>query len=370
MDKRVSVLSGILALLLVISFFFVQRSATQQEPSSITPLSVDDIAQLQAKGEEGSVDAQISLGRAYEDGNGVPKSDPQAVKWYRMAAEQEDAWAQNRLGLMFRSGRGVEADKAEAVKWYKKAARQKYAAAMFNLGTAYYNGDGVGIDDVVACAWFLLAEDFGSQPAGDAVKRMEQEARSLKVDAFEKIGKMYEKGDDLPKSYKDAVNWYRKAAENGAGPVQVKFASLLLQAKGVSANYEEARRFCQKAAEQHYSPGTYCVGLLYQQGLGVAKDPPQAAKWFEEAANMGHAPAMLRLGEMYWKGEGVKQDKISAYEFIAMAFTADLPDAKREKEQLEKELNPKEVKKGQAKAVEWTRTHHPLVLKGSNSAAN
>lgn len=102
----------------------------------------------------------------------------------------------------------------------------------------------------------------------------------------------------------------------------------------------------------------------------MAKDPSQGARWFEEAADMGHALAMLRLGEMYWKGEGVKQDKISAYEFIAMASTADLPDAKREKEQLEKELNPKEVKTAQAKAVEWARTHHPVVLKGSNSKAN
>jgi hypothetical protein len=102
----------------------------------------------------------------------------------------------------------------------------------------------------------------------------------------------------------------------------------------------------------------------------VAQDPTQAAKWFDEAANMGHAVAMLRLGEMYWKGEGVKQDKISAYEFIAIASTADLPDAKREKERLEKELNPKELKKGQAKAVEWVRTHHPLVLKGWTPSAH
>jgi len=246
MDRRVAVWSGIFTLLSVICF--VPRSPTQQS-SSTTPLSASEMAQLQAKGEGGSVDAQISLGRAYEDGNGVPKSDPQAVKWYRMAAEHGDAWAQNRLGLMFRSGRGVEADKAEAVNWYEKAARQKYAAAMFNLGTAYYNGDGVGIDDVTADAWFLLAKDFGSQPADDAVKRMEQEARSPKVEAFEKIGDMYVKGDDLPQDYSDAVNWYRKAAENGAGPVQVKFASLLLQGKGAPLNYEEARRFCQKAAE-------------------------------------------------------------------------------------------------------------------------
>ena len=82
---------------------------------------------------------------------------------------------------------------------------------------------------------------------------------------------------------------------------------------------------------------------------------------------MGHTIATLRLGEMYWKGEGVKQDKISGYEFIYLASTSDLPEAKEQKERLEKELTPKELNKAMDKAVEWSRQHpplhHPLVLK-------
>ena len=263
----------------------------------------------------------------------------------------------------------MDQDKAEAVKWYKKAARQRNSTAMFNLGTAYYNGDGVAVDDVAANAWFLLAKDLGSRPAIEAVSHMEEQARNLQPESFEKIGDMYQKGDALPQSYSDAVVWYRRAAEEGRAPgVQVKLAGLLLQ--GGPSNYGEAGRLCGKAAQQRYSPGTYCIGLLTQQGLGVPQDAKQAAKWFGEAANMGNAPAMLRLGEMYWKGEGVKPNKISAYEFIAMASTADLPEARREKDRLEKELNPEELKKGQAKAVEWARTHHPLVLRGSSADPN
>jgi TPR repeat protein len=78
---------------------------------------------------------------------------------------------------------------------------------------------------------------------------------------------------------------------------------------------------------------------------------------------MGHPGAALRLGLMYWKGEGVRQDKISAYEFVYLASSSGLPEAKREKERIEKELTAEELEKGNAKAVEWTR-RHVLVIKG------
>lgn len=336
--------------------------AAQEMPTG--PLLQEEVAQLEAKAEEGNPDAQVSLGRAYEVGNGVPKSDQQAVKWYRAAAEQGNAKAQNSLGQMYRSGRGVSLDKVEAVGWYRRAARQKDPSAMFNLGTAYYNGDGVGIDDVTSFAWFLLAQEFGSRPAVDAVKRMTDDAGNLEANAFEKIGDMYQKGDDLPKSSNDAVNWYRRAAENGEARVQVKLANLLLHDTKGTANDDEVRRLCEKAAKQNFPPGAYCMGELYRQGLGVQRDLPKAAALFSEAARMGLADAALRLGEMYWKGEGLKQDKTSAYEFTYLASVAGVPEATQEKERLEKELTHKELQKGKAKAIEWSHQPHPLALKG------
>jgi TPR repeat protein len=234
---------------------------------------------------------------------------------------------------------------------------------MFNLGTVYYNGDGVGIDDVASYAWFLLSQSFGNEYAADAVKRMKEEKGNLGPEALEKIGDMYQRGDDLPQNSSEAIKWYRKAAENGGEAMQVKLASLLLL-KGQSgpSNYAEVLGLCEKAAARHYAAGAACMGELYLGGLGVDQSFPTAAKWFVEAANSGNALALLRLGQMHLKGEGLKQDKTSAYEFIYLAGTSDLPEAKQEKERLEKELTPKELGKAKAKAVEWARQHPPLAL--------
>jgi uncharacterized protein len=262
---------------------------------------------------------------------------------------------------MYRSGLGVDQNKVEAIVWYRKAAKQENPNAMFNLGTAYYNGDGVGVDETTAYAWFLLAQQLGSLPATDAAMRMKDEAGRLESDALEKIGDMYQKGDELPRRSSEAINWYRKAAENGDGRVQIKLANLLLQNQGASPDFVEAHRLCEKAASLRYSPGAYCMGQIYDHGWGVGRDLQQAAKWYGDAASMGLAIAALRVGEMYWKGEGLKQDKISAYEFVYIASS--IPEAKQELEMLEKELTPKEVKTGKAKAVEWSHQHAQLVIR-------
>jgi TPR repeat protein len=169
--------------------------------------------------------------------------------------------------------------------------------------------------------------------------------------AFEKIAEIYEKGDDLPRNYGEAVRWYRRAAESGGAPVRVKLASLLIEGQ----DYDEGRRLCEEAAKQKYPPAVTCVGLIYQRGLGVTQNPVEAAKWFSRAAELGNTVAMLRLGEMYWKGSGVRPDKISAYAFIFLA--GKVPGAEQERASLEKEMSTKDVEKGKKKAIQWAKDH-------------
>ena len=41
---------------------------------------------------------------------------------------------------MYEHGEGVPQDYAEAVRWYRLAADQGYASAQYNLGVMYNNG--------------------------------------------------------------------------------------------------------------------------------------------------------------------------------------------------------------------------------------
>ena len=135
------------------------------------------------------------LGFVYEYGVGVPEDDAEAVRWYRMAAEQGNASAQYNLGVMYDNGEGVPEDDAEAVRWYRMAAEQGLALAQFSLGFMYAYGEGVPENYVRAYAWFNLAAAQGDEDAVSGKANVERrmtaaqiaEAQELSTTLFARI---------------------------------------------------------------------------------------------------------------------------------------------------------------------------------------
>ena len=157
----------------------------------------------------GDAEAQRNLGNMYAKGEGVPKNDEEAAKWYRKAEESAvskrvqlekkivqlesklvqaqseafkktrkaayagDAEAQFSLGNMYYNGEGVPENDAEAYKWFRKAAEQGYAKAQYNLGVMYDKGEGVPKNDVEAYKWWLLVAARGDEEAKEAVNDIE-----------------------------------------------------------------------------------------------------------------------------------------------------------------------------------------------------
>ena len=121
----------------------------------------------------------------------------EAVRWFRIAAEEGDACAQSNLGVMYETGRGVARDNGEAVRWFRLAADQGEAVAQYNLGLMYDTGRGVPQDDDEAVRWYRLAAEQGHAHAQYC------------------LGKMYDTGRGVPQDADEAARWYRQAAEQG-----------------------------------------------------------------------------------------------------------------------------------------------------------
>ena len=81
---------------------------------AVIPVGVNaqalDIEEVRAFAEEGVAAAQHFLGSMYFDGDGVPRNEAEAARWYRLAAEQGYSEAQSALGVMYLNGRGVPED--------------------------------------------------------------------------------------------------------------------------------------------------------------------------------------------------------------------------------------------------------------------
>jgi TPR repeat protein len=120
--------------------------------------------------EQEQADAQVALGNIYFSGEAVPKDAVEAVTWHRKAAEQGNADGQSSLGACYALGAGVTKDDVEAVKWLKRAAEQGHAGAQMNLSSCYKLGKGVCKDDVQAYMWLNLA---GQTNAGARILRDE-----------------------------------------------------------------------------------------------------------------------------------------------------------------------------------------------------
>lgn len=74
------------------------------------------------------------------------------------------------IGLMFSSGDGVPKNETQAAKWFLKAAEEGLPEGQFSLGQAYLNGNGVVMNTELGLDWIQKAADNNYKPAQDMLK--------------------------------------------------------------------------------------------------------------------------------------------------------------------------------------------------------
>ena len=98
--------------------------------------------------------------KAYERGD-----FSNAMRMFRLLAEQGDSAAQYNLGNMYYNGQGVPQDFKKAIKWYRKSAEQGNILGQSNLGLMYATGRGVPQDNIYAHMWWSIAASSGETTA-------------------------------------------------------------------------------------------------------------------------------------------------------------------------------------------------------------
>ena len=352
--------------------------------------------QMRSAAENGDPKAQVALGKAYADGDGVPQDETEAVNWYRLAAERGDAEGQVSLGIMYSRGRGVPQDRAEAVRWYRMAAEQGYPRGEASLGEMIYAGLGIPKDEAAGLRWIRSAVEKGDSEGqlllgraylsgvdglleqdkrqavrlielsvgqglsygiwdlaqiyalGDGVEQDGPRAMTLYEAlgaagnhyAFVEIGRMHENGTGVPQNYEAAAKWYRMAAEQGDAFGQFLLGGMYADGTGVAWNQAEAAKWYRMAAEQGDQRAQNRLGRLYVRargGSGLEQDPVEAEKWYRMAAEQGDVDAQYNLGLLYQQG-GVTQDTAEAMKWFESACAAGSEDACVEKRKLERAL--------------------------------
>ncbi len=346
----------------------------ESQPAAV--IAEQDVADLRVSAEQGSVVAQLDLGNRYEVGRGVARDEVAAMAWYRRAARQPGggtavAWfhrmvdqgsaeAQTTLGVLYAEGRGVARDEAAAVGWYQRAAVQGSVAAQVALGVMHETGRGVAEDEAAAMGWYRRAAAQGevavvwwyrqaavreqaearlsvegrdaddvSVAQAEAVAWFHQAAERGSTDAQMTLGGLYATGDGVAQDVSEAVRWYRRAAEQGLAAAQVTLGRMYANGDGVPQDEDEAVRWVRLAAAQGSAEAQLDLGGMYFRGQGVAEDVTEGLRWYLLAAEQGHIPAQTNLAGMYANGRGVAPDVGEAVRWYRLAAAQGLAEATR-----------------------------------------
>jgi TPR repeat protein len=164
----------------------------------------------------------------------------------------------------------------------------------------------------------------------------------------------YGKGLGVDQNIMEAFAWCRKAAEQG-DPVAMRNVGLAYH-DGDAAKKDDKQAFAwfQKAAEKGDAPAQYNLGVCYAQGQGTERDRAKAVTWYRRAAGQGIAKAQERLGLMLAQGEGTAINLVEAYKWLALASTADEPNAAAERDRIAKHMSPAQIAEAQQAADAWS----------------
>ena len=110
-----------------------------------------------------------------------------------------------------------------------------------------------------------------------------------------------------------AVQWFRKAADQGNAGGQFMLGNMYDNGQGVPQDYVLAMQWYRKAADQGDAMAQNNLGNMYDNGQGVPKDYALAVQWYRKAADQGDARGQANLGGKYANGQGVPKDYTLAY---------------------------------------------------------
>lgn len=173
------------------------------------------------------------------------------------------------------------------------------------------------------------------------------------ADAQFEIGSRYADGFGTAPNMTKAVEWYRRAADQGLAPAQYRLGSLLEHGRGTAKNLTAAADLYKKAAEKGNTKAMYNLGVLHAQGMLGEPNFTEAAKWFRVAANAGVKDSQFNLAILHARGMGVATDLEKAYFWFAVAARDGDPDAKTKRDALAKDLPTEAVAKLDQTVANW-----------------
>jgi len=231
---------------------------------------------------------------------------PQAVYWYRVAAEHHSAEAQYRLGMLYLRGKGVEVDESRGLELLRAAADQGIPGAIHDLAQCYAFGIG--------------------EPRNDADRPIQLLRRSK---SWDELISRYEAGFGTDRDLMAAAECY---CEYALESWRITLADKIEFHPGTPTQ--------TWSGIQSFDDRQIQVQIPYVDG---SDDLRHALSLYLKSAQ-GDGSAALQIGNRYLKGQDAPQSNWRAWAWFTIAAQHGSSEAGRQLKDLESRMAPEDLK--------------------------
>jgi hypothetical protein len=130
------------------------------------------------------------------------------------------------------------------------------------------------------------------------------------------LGKLYLKGDDLPRDVHGAVRWLERSASQDSSYAQYALGMVYLRDCEIPKNTTLALSLLEQSAGAGNQFALYRLGRLYLEGADIPKDVDKALSYFTASAERKNQFAQYALGKLYLMGNDVPRDREAARHWL------------------------------------------------------
>ena len=244
--------------------------------------------------ELGNEAAKIKLGEIQED----EKLMKEGFNALKKKVDSGDMHYVNSLGYAYEFGIGTSLSIKEAMKYYEMAAKQNNTLGMTNLADLYIQ------EDKLKKAKPLLVK---------AAKKEYGYAQYLLAMNF---------FDLYSENNKGALFWLERAANNDEPEALYQLG--VYYSEGAEADLAKSIKYYQRAAELNHADAALALSYLYDEGISVEQDEDKALFFLKKAAELDNQEAIDELAAQALSGEGNMDAKEAEYWIKKAGYTEEM----------------------------------------------
>ena len=244
--------------------------------------------------ELGNEAAKIELGEIQED----EKLMKEGFNALKKKVDSGDMHYANSLGYAYEFGIGTPFSIKEAMKYYEMAAKQNNTMGMTNLADLY------------------IQENKLKKAKPLLVKAAEKESGYAQYLLAMNFFDLYSENN------KEALFWLERAASNDEPEALYQLG--VYYEEGVEADLAKAINYFQRAAELNHSDAALELSYIYDEGIIVEQDDDKALFFLKKAAELDNQEAIDELAAQALSGEGNMDAKEAEYWIKKAGYTEEM----------------------------------------------